>query len=66
MREATLLMIATSVIFGIRQIQTGRGLFAHAGHLGGILGGLFTAYNRDMADRRKLRENNQLAKFLFN
>jgi len=66
MREATLLMIAISVIFGIRQIQTGRGLFAHAGHLGGILGGLFTAYNRDMADRNKLRDNSQLVKFLFN
>jgi len=66
MKEATLLMIATSIVFGIRQIQTGRGLFAHAGHLGGILGGLFTAYNRELADRHKLRDNNQLVKFLFN
>lgn len=52
LREATLLMIGVSLVFGVRQIRTGRGIFAHAGHLGGILGGLFTAYNRDSHDRR--------------
>ena len=37
-----------SIFFAMRQLQTGRGMLSHAGHLGGLFGGMLGGYDRSL------------------
>jgi len=46
MLEATSLFVAISFLLLFRQVQTGRGVVSHVGHLGGFAGGAMAEMNR--------------------
>ena len=53
-RHAIAIFVSVSLALTLRQVATGgKGIVCHAGHLGGLAGGAFAAFNRDCNNRRK-------------